>query len=198
MLPAVVPKARIWAYNYDSKWHADAPQTRLQLCGEDLIRSIYNVRRDMSDRPVIFIGHSLGGLVIQHVRYDQDNRVLGCLLTHLRAYCLQSGRPKSLYNQTYSRFCRPRMSFPRLENARYGQQVGNAHGSGWRPPGHPPGLGLRQRCSPRQAGCTVQAPETHVDAGVPFLRTLCYRLREAVQVARMVSGQSQYPGGSDK
>ncbi|KAH8751120.1 hypothetical protein F5883DRAFT_578658 [Diaporthe sp. PMI_573] len=44
MLPAVVPKSRIMLYNYDSKWHANAPRTRLQLCGEDLVRSMITSR----------------------------------------------------------------------------------------------------------------------------------------------------------
>lgn len=68
MLPAVVPKSRIVVYNYDSKWHSKAPKTRLQLCGEDLIRNLHNFRSALVNRPIIFIGHSLGGNVIQHVR----------------------------------------------------------------------------------------------------------------------------------
>lgn len=67
MLPAVVPKSRIVVYNYDSKWHANAPQTRLRLCGEDLARNLHNFRDGVRDRPIVFIGHSLGGLVIQNV-----------------------------------------------------------------------------------------------------------------------------------
>ncbi|GKT50172.1 vegetative incompatibility protein HET-E-1 [Colletotrichum spaethianum] len=66
MLPSVVPESRVALYNYDSRWHADAPRTRLQLCGEDLIRSIRNFREGIADRPVVFVGHSLGGNVIQH------------------------------------------------------------------------------------------------------------------------------------
>jgi hypothetical protein len=56
-------------YNYDSKWHSNAPKTRLQLCGEDLIRSTHNFRKNdgTTGRPILFIGHSLGGNVIQHV-----------------------------------------------------------------------------------------------------------------------------------
>ncbi|KAK1974644.1 hypothetical protein LZ30DRAFT_607501, partial [Colletotrichum cereale] len=66
MLPSVIPESRIALYNYDSRWHADAPRTRLQLCGEDLIRSVRDFREGTEDRPVVFVGHSLGGNVIQH------------------------------------------------------------------------------------------------------------------------------------
>ncbi|KAJ4238413.1 hypothetical protein NW757_013041 [Fusarium falciforme] len=65
MLPAVVPKSRIMLYNYDSRWHADAPRTRLQLCGEDFARAVHTFRRGAAGRPIVFVGHSLGGNVIQ-------------------------------------------------------------------------------------------------------------------------------------
>ncbi|OTA01901.1 hypothetical protein A9Z42_0022420 [Trichoderma parareesei] len=64
MLPAKVPKSRIIAYNYESKWDADAPKTRLQLCGEELIHSIHSLQRDDPICPILLIGHSLGGNVI--------------------------------------------------------------------------------------------------------------------------------------
>ncbi|KAI1498085.1 hypothetical protein F5X99DRAFT_342248 [Biscogniauxia marginata] len=66
MLPAKVPNARIMVYNYDSTWHSNAPKTRLHLCGKDLVDSLHDFRADVSDRPIIFVGHSLGGLVIQY------------------------------------------------------------------------------------------------------------------------------------
>jgi surfactin synthase thioesterase subunit len=66
MLPAIVPKARIMVYNYDSKWHANAPKIRLQTCGEELVKSIHDFYGDIH-RPIIFIGHSLGGNVIEYV-----------------------------------------------------------------------------------------------------------------------------------
>lgn len=67
MLPSVVPKARVMVYSYDSKWHLDAPRTRLSIVGEDLIRSVHRHRQGHTDRPIIFIGHSLGGNVIINV-----------------------------------------------------------------------------------------------------------------------------------
>ncbi|KAK2589758.1 hypothetical protein QQS21_012564 [Conoideocrella luteorostrata] len=73
MLPAVVPKSRIMAYHYDSKWHSQAPKTRLQLCGEDLIRNLHSFRNAPRDRPIIFVGHSLGGNVIQHALLYADS-----------------------------------------------------------------------------------------------------------------------------
>ncbi|KAK7398584.1 hypothetical protein QQX98_012040 [Neonectria punicea] len=66
MLPAKVPKSRIIAYNYESRWHADAPKTRLQLCGEELVHSVHRFRGSAPGRPIIFVGHSLGGNVIIH------------------------------------------------------------------------------------------------------------------------------------
>lgn len=68
MLPSIVEKSRIMVYNYDSAWHANAPKTRLQLRGEALIHHIHSFRTGSADRPIIFIGHSLGGLVVEYVR----------------------------------------------------------------------------------------------------------------------------------
>ncbi|KAM4061089.1 NACHT domain-containing protein [Hirsutella rhossiliensis] len=76
MLPAKVPKSRIIAYNYESRWHADAPKTRLQLCGEELVHSLHLFRDGAPDRPIVFVGHSLGGNVIVHALLharDEEN-----------------------------------------------------------------------------------------------------------------------------
>ncbi|WYZ35532.1 hypothetical protein EsH8_X_000179 [Colletotrichum jinshuiense] len=81
MLPAKVPKSRIMAYNYESRWHADAPKTRLQLCGEELIHAIHLFRRGTSKRPLVFVGHSLGGNVIVHaLLYASDRKEYRYLL----------------------------------------------------------------------------------------------------------------------
>ncbi|PWY81718.1 TPR-like protein [Aspergillus sclerotioniger CBS 115572] len=72
MLPRIIPQSRIMVYNYDSRWHMDAPKTRLQLCGEELVHSVHRFRNGIN-RPIIFIGHSLGGNVIQHGLLFADN-----------------------------------------------------------------------------------------------------------------------------
>ncbi|KAI1170782.1 hypothetical protein F4777DRAFT_567947 [Nemania sp. FL0916] len=72
MLPDKVPNARIIAYNYESRWHVDAPKIRLQLCGEELADSLDRFRADVPDRPIIFIAHSLGGLVVLHALLHAD------------------------------------------------------------------------------------------------------------------------------
>lgn len=66
-LPARVPNSRIIAYNYESRWHADAPRTRLELCGEDLMNRLYDFRDKVRNRLAVFIGYSLGELIILHV-----------------------------------------------------------------------------------------------------------------------------------
>jgi hypothetical protein len=79
MLPAVVPNARILLFSYDSRWHADAPKTRLHICGEESVRSIHTFRTEVTNRPVIFIGHSLGGECRPTCELRADRRLPGHL-----------------------------------------------------------------------------------------------------------------------
>ena len=70
LLPAVVPCTRILKYNYRSTYLVNAPRESLRSLAERLVNTIHNVRRkeeDMTKRPLIFIGHSFGGIVIQEV-----------------------------------------------------------------------------------------------------------------------------------
>ncbi|RPB26408.1 hypothetical protein L211DRAFT_781858, partial [Terfezia boudieri ATCC MYA-4762] len=68
LLPAVVPHARILKFNYDSKYLVNAPKESLRSLGERLTNTIRNLRAKEEHtikRPIIFIGHSFGGIVIQ-------------------------------------------------------------------------------------------------------------------------------------
>ncbi|ATY59318.1 vegetative incompatibility HET-E-1 [Cordyceps militaris] len=81
MLPAKIPKARIVVYRYDSTWHSNAPRTRLQLCGEGLVHSLHSFRSKCPKRPLIFVGHSLGGnVILQAILHANDNSRYTALL----------------------------------------------------------------------------------------------------------------------
>ncbi|KAK2600176.1 hypothetical protein QQS21_005121 [Conoideocrella luteorostrata] len=74
MLPAKVPKSRIALYSYESRWHADAPKTRLSLCGEELAHSLRSFRAGCPRRPIILVGHSLGGnVIVQALLYAEGD-----------------------------------------------------------------------------------------------------------------------------
>lgn len=47
LLPAQVPHGRIMAFNYESKWHRDAPKQRRSLCADQLLSAIDNVRKEV-------------------------------------------------------------------------------------------------------------------------------------------------------
>ncbi|KAJ3494179.1 hypothetical protein NLG97_g4251 [Lecanicillium saksenae] len=58
---------RVLTYNYDSAWIADAPQQRLSNISDILLETLRNIRDKGHTkwRPLIFIGHSFGGNVIE-------------------------------------------------------------------------------------------------------------------------------------
>jgi hypothetical protein len=95
MLPAKVPKSRIIVYNYESIWHTDAPKTRLQLCGEELVHSIHSFRLGVTYRPIVFVGHSLGGNVVEYVSSCSDPS---------RAFGLTCNAEALLYAESEPRF----------------------------------------------------------------------------------------------
>ncbi|KAI1172200.1 hypothetical protein F4777DRAFT_582141 [Nemania sp. FL0916] len=81
MLPAKLPKSRIIVYNYDSKWHKDAPKTRLELCGEDLIHSVHSFRSDTPNRPIIF--YLLANDDVEALLYARREARYNSLLDHV-------------------------------------------------------------------------------------------------------------------
>ncbi|KAF4494158.1 kinesin [Fusarium agapanthi] len=66
MLPSELPDARIMSYCYNSQWIGDsAVKSSLEGVAAKLLRSLGPERKKCPERPVIFIGHCLGGLVMQ-------------------------------------------------------------------------------------------------------------------------------------
>ncbi|KAI1087793.1 hypothetical protein F5B19DRAFT_497026 [Rostrohypoxylon terebratum] len=68
MLPNKVPNARIIIYNYESYWFGDhAIKQSVPAVASKLLKALCDVRTQCPHRPIIFIGHCFGGLVIQQV-----------------------------------------------------------------------------------------------------------------------------------
>lgn len=67
LLPLTIPNARVLTYGYDTKIrHAFVgPVSKMNVAdhGWDLLCALEEVRRDVPSRPLLFIAHSLGGLV---------------------------------------------------------------------------------------------------------------------------------------
>lgn len=66
MLPSLTPEARILRFGYDSLWLGkEAIRTRLPTIADKLLLVLAREREEDPMRPLIFIGHCFGGLVIQ-------------------------------------------------------------------------------------------------------------------------------------
>ncbi|KAM0539434.1 hypothetical protein ACHAO7_012182, partial [Fusarium culmorum] len=83
MLRSQIPTARIMTFNYDSTWTSDAPQLLLESLGEDLIRSLHDARHDQQ-RPIVFVAHGFGGLVVQDVVDEASACIPGDEQAHLQ------------------------------------------------------------------------------------------------------------------
>ncbi|KAH8728360.1 hypothetical protein GQ44DRAFT_824189 [Phaeosphaeriaceae sp. PMI808] len=65
MLPAVAPNARIMRYGYQSQWFGkEAMQQSASTVAERLLRALKRKRKDISFRPLLFVAHCFGGLVV--------------------------------------------------------------------------------------------------------------------------------------
>ena len=68
MLPAEFPTARIFRYGYPSDWFGEhAVKTRAATIAEGLLDELNDIREEHTKRPIIFIAHSFGGLLLVKV-----------------------------------------------------------------------------------------------------------------------------------
>ncbi|KAI0890817.1 hypothetical protein F4806DRAFT_485144 [Annulohypoxylon nitens] len=66
MLPTRVTNARIMVYNYESYWFGDdAIRQSVPAVASKLLKALCDERTQCPHRPIIFLGHCFGGLVIQ-------------------------------------------------------------------------------------------------------------------------------------
>ncbi|KAJ5753768.1 uncharacterized protein N7511_007921 [Penicillium nucicola] len=56
---------RVMTFNYDSSWFMNAPQQRLSNISDSLLDSLRTKREKTRGRPLIFVGHSFGGNLIE-------------------------------------------------------------------------------------------------------------------------------------
>lgn len=86
LLPFEFPKARVFSFGHDSRTRGgDNPLTQdISDHGKDLVRVLSEERHlsNSESRPLIFIGHSLGGLVIKSALLYSDMARVG----HLERY----------------------------------------------------------------------------------------------------------------
>ncbi|OAA54617.1 Armadillo-type fold protein [Cordyceps fumosorosea ARSEF 2679] len=67
------PKARIWNFAHDSNWLIDAPVKTTAEIGKCLITEIKD-KRSSPHLPIIFISHSLGGIIIKQALCSNDSQ----------------------------------------------------------------------------------------------------------------------------
>ncbi|KLO10638.1 hypothetical protein SCHPADRAFT_509517 [Schizopora paradoxa] len=63
-LPARIPGARVMVYGYDAHVISDVSVGRIRTYAETFMQKLRHIRKN-TDRPLILIGHALGGLVIK-------------------------------------------------------------------------------------------------------------------------------------
>ncbi|RSL38063.1 hypothetical protein CEP53_015212 [Fusarium sp. AF-6] len=70
MLPAVLPRSRIMAFGYDSLWYGDTGTKKsIEGVAKKMLNGLKQARENCPHRPIIFIGHCFGGLVLQKARH---------------------------------------------------------------------------------------------------------------------------------
>ena len=71
-LPSDLEGAQIWTYGYDTKLVNSSSFQDLEALASTFRRSLMSLTTPLDQKvvPLIFIGHSLGGLILKEVRID--------------------------------------------------------------------------------------------------------------------------------
>jgi hypothetical protein len=89
-LPHKVPNCRILLFGYNSNAVLSASTAGVQDHGETLFSRLIRERKDALDRPIIFICHSLGGLIVKRVSSPANIRVFSGSPFDIGSYQLQN------------------------------------------------------------------------------------------------------------
>ncbi|KAF2726505.1 hypothetical protein EJ04DRAFT_183402 [Polyplosphaeria fusca] len=74
MLPAVAPSARIMRYGYESQWFGEeATRQKVSTVAQRLLLALRRKRHEYQLRPLLFIAHCFGGLVVLKALLDARN-----------------------------------------------------------------------------------------------------------------------------
>ncbi|KAI1829755.1 hypothetical protein DTO013E5_7634 [Penicillium roqueforti] len=90
LLPKDDLNCRIMAFNHDTRWKSNALSKSLKDLGDDLIHALASKRETLEEksRPIILIGHSFGGLIIDQavVNMVQNSDLEPEILESLRGF----------------------------------------------------------------------------------------------------------------
>jgi pimeloyl-ACP methyl ester carboxylesterase len=69
LLPEVLPCARVLSFAYNADIYANTSVAGIRGNANALLARLRDVREDQDcDRPIVFVAHSLGGIVLKQVR----------------------------------------------------------------------------------------------------------------------------------